>query len=161
MLYRFRAQRYVAMIVVATVFLLSASCAEDGTKERSGRVVGGILGAVAGAALGGKDNRAAGALIGAVAGSLIGGGVGKSMDAKDRRKAQSALEHNQTGQTTAWRNPDTGNSFRVTPVRTYRSVRAGLACREYKTEAIVDGQREVIHGRACRTANGGWKEDKG
>ena len=161
MLYRIRAQRYVAMAIVATLFLLLASCAQDGKKERSGRVVGGILGAVAGAALGGSDHRAVGAVLGAVAGSMIGGSVGKSMDAKDRQKAERALEHNQTGQASAWKNPDTGNSFRVTPVRTYQSAGTGLSCREYKTEAIVDGRREVIHGRACRTASGGWKEDKG
>src|ERR1700690_3490101 len=46
----------------------------------SGALIGGAVGAVAGAAIGGPRNGGAGALIGAAAGALTGGAIGNSMD---------------------------------------------------------------------------------
>jgi len=46
----------------------------------SGALIGGAMGAIAGAAIGGPRNGGAGALIGAAAGALTGGVIGNSMD---------------------------------------------------------------------------------
>src|SRR5579862_4677862 len=46
----------------------------------SGALIGGAVGAVTGAAIGGPRNGGAGALIGAAAGALTGGVIGNSMD---------------------------------------------------------------------------------
>jgi outer membrane lipoprotein SlyB len=46
----------------------------------SGALIGGAMGAIAGAAIGGPRNGGAGALIGAAAGALTGGAIGNSMD---------------------------------------------------------------------------------
>ena len=46
----------------------------------SGALIGGAMGAIAGAAIGGPRNGGAGALIGAAAGAITGGVIGNSMD---------------------------------------------------------------------------------
>lgn len=53
----------------------------------TGAVVGGGLGAVTGALVGGKDHRGGGALIGAGVGALTGGLIGNAADAADQRAA--------------------------------------------------------------------------
>jgi outer membrane lipoprotein SlyB len=53
----------------------------------TGAVVGGGLGAVTGALIGGRDHRGGGALIGAGVGALTGGLVGNAVDQADRRAA--------------------------------------------------------------------------
>lgn len=53
----------------------------------TGAVVGGGLGAVTGALVGGKDHRGGGALIGAGVGALTGGLIGNAADAADQRTA--------------------------------------------------------------------------
>jgi hypothetical protein len=53
----------------------------------AGAVIGGGLGAVTGALVGGKDHRGGGALIGAGVGALTGGLVGNAVDSADQRAA--------------------------------------------------------------------------
>ena len=53
----------------------------------AGAVIGGGLGAVTGALVGGKDHRRGGALIGAGVGALTGGLVGNAVDKADQRAA--------------------------------------------------------------------------
>ena len=77
------------------------------------------------------------------------------MDDVDRLKAQRTLEGTPTGQTTSWRNPDSGYQYEVTPTRTYQEQ--GRPCREYTTEAWIDGKRETIRGTACREPDGSWR----
>ncbi len=130
-----------------------------GKKENSGRTMGAIVGGLIGAAAG-DDNKAGSVIVGAIIGSVIGGAIGKSMDARDRANQHTALERNRTNQPMAWTNPDSGNRYRVTPTRTYRSAN-NTPCREYETEAFVRGQRKVFRGKACRDSNGNWSEVRG
>jgi uncharacterized protein YcfJ len=60
----------------------------------SGALIGGAMGAIAGAAIGGPRNGGAGALIGAAAGAITGGVIGNSMD-----QAQAAQLRAQAPQT--------------------------------------------------------------
>lgn len=53
----------------------------------AGAVIGGGLGAVTGALVGGKDHRGGGALIGAGVGAVTGGLVGNAVDQADQRAA--------------------------------------------------------------------------
>jgi outer membrane protein OmpA-like peptidoglycan-associated protein len=66
--------------------LLSAGCATNplDTKTKQGAVIGAIGGALAGAAIGGKDHRAGGALIGAATGAVAGGLLGRYLDTQAR-----------------------------------------------------------------------------
>ena len=70
----------------AIAALLSASCASNplDTKTKQGAVIGALGGALAGAAIGGKDHRAGGALIGAATGAVAGGLLGRYLDNQAR-----------------------------------------------------------------------------
>jgi hypothetical protein len=67
----------------------------------------------------------------------------------------SVLEYNRTGQATAWQDPDTGNTFTTTPVRTHMTS-AG-PCREYIMSVMIGGQEQQAYGTACRENDGSWK----
>jgi len=54
------------------------------TKTKQGAVIGALGGALAGAAICGKDHRAGGALIGAATGAIAGGLIGKYLDEQAR-----------------------------------------------------------------------------
>lgn len=143
--------RIFAMTVAVPLLVSAAGCA---TKQDTGVLTGGVLGGVVGSGVGhGKP----GAIVaGSVIGALIGGAIGSAMDTQDRHQAYHALEHNHTREPHAWRNPDTGNSYTVTPTRTYET-RAGQYCREYQTDAVIDGRRDRVYGAACRQPDGSWQ----
>lgn len=124
--------------------------------EDTGHVVGGILGGVLGSTIGDGKGKTVATVVGTLAGAMIGGAVGRSMDAQDQANAERALEYSRTGDTVAWHNPDTGNEFEVTPTRTY-SANNGSACRDYTTDAWIDGRKETIVGTACRQSDGSWR----
>ena len=135
---------------LATVLVL-AGC----TKQQMGQATGGALGGYLGSTVGGNQTtRLITTAAGALAGAMIGGAIGSSMDEVDRMKAGQALETAPTGTATSWQNPDSGRSYTVTPTRTFQT--ADGPCREYTTEAVVDGQREQVVSTACRRADGSW-----
>jgi surface antigen len=59
------------------------------------------------------------------------------------------------GEKVAWKNPNTGNEFEVTPTNTYKN-RLGV-CRDYEIVATIGGQREVSDNRTCRQPGGYWE----
>ena len=72
------------------------------------------------------------------------------------RTLQVALENNISHATAEWRNPDSGTTGTVTPVRTYLNAQEQY-CREYEvTRAAVDGIARV-NGVACRENTGEWR----
>jgi surface antigen len=143
-----------AMALTATVAL--GGCASTGpTQEQAGMVIGGILGGIGGNQIGRGSGRTAAIIIGTLAGAAIGGSVGRSMDETDRLKTAHSLETVRTGVPSTWQNPDTGNSYTVTPTRTYESSEG--PCREYSMDAYVGNKREQVYGTACRQADGSWK----
>ncbi len=144
----------IARAVVLALSLNLAGCASQGRQEQSGMVIGGLLGGVLGAQMGGGDGRTAATIIGAMAGMAIGGAVGHSMDAQDRLKTAHTLETVRSGVTSQWRNPDSGNEYRVTPRSTYQAERG--PCREYTVDGLIGGKRETLIGKACRQADGSW-----
>ena len=123
--------------------------------EQVGQAVGGALGGLLGAQVGSGTGQIAAAVAGGLLGAYFGGNVGRTMDEVDRRNARDTLERNPTGQTSTWQNPDTGNTYAVTPTQTYQD--SGRPCRDYTTEAWIDGRRETIKGTACREPDGTWR----
>ena len=99
--------------------------------------------------------------IGALGGAFAGSQLGKALDDIDRLKAnetqQSALENNRDGVSSTWKNPNTGNSGKVTPTQTVRKESSAEDCRNYEHEILVDGQKEVVKGTACRKSDGSWR----
>lgn len=148
----------IAMVLAAALTL--SACANQGPKQTGGSLLGAGLGALAGSQIGDGRGQLAATAIGAVLGAWLGGEVGKSLDEADRLSAgnttQAALERNQTGMTSTWSNPDSGNSGSVTPTRTYQTA-DGENCREFETTINVSGQEEVAYGTACRDADGVWR----
>jgi hypothetical protein len=66
------------------------------------------------------------------------------------------LEHNISGASKQWREPQISSIITVTPVRTYRDQN-GLYYREYRMEVATDTDRNQVKGLAYRDANGDWK----
>jgi surface antigen len=145
--------RWLALACAAVLAL--SSCASPPTQQDAGIVIGGIVGGVLGSQVGRGDGRTAATIIGTIIGASIGGAVGKSMDETDRLKTAHALETVRTGVPTQWRNPDSGNRYRVVPTRTIES--SEQPCREYTVDAVIGGKPEKVHGTACRQADGSWK----
>jgi outer membrane lipoprotein SlyB len=74
---------YTLSLMTAGVAVLLTGCQYpngEPNNTASGALIGGAMGAIAGAAIGGPRNGGAGALIGAAAGAITGGAIGNSMD---------------------------------------------------------------------------------
>ena len=143
---------YVAIVSCA---LALSACQSPPTKEQTGMVIGGVLGGVLGHQIGGGTGQTVATIVGTLAGAAIGGSVGRSMDETDRLKTAHTLETVRTGVSSQWKNPDTGNEYRVTPTRTYESAKG--PCREYTVDATIAGKPDEIYGTACRQPDGSWK----
>lgn len=143
--------KLAASILVASL----ASCSNQPSKQDVGTITGGVLGGVLGAQVGKGTGRNVAIIAGTLAGAYLGSAIGKSMDETDRLKTAQAMESNPIGRATSWRNPDTGNTYTVTPTKTYETE-AG-PCRDFTTKAIIGGKQETVYGKACRQADGSWK----
>jgi surface antigen len=125
-------------------------------RELAGQIVGGATGAVVGSTIGKGDGRLIATGAGALIGVLLGGEIGRSLDGQDRACVGRTLETVPTGRTVAWRNPDTGGTYRTTPTETFQT-RSGQYCREYTTTARVAGRQQQVYGTACRRPDGSWE----
>lgn len=120
-----------------------------------GTVVGGVLGGVVGAKVSKREDRTIAVILGGVIGAVIGNRIGKSIDDNDRGCIGHALELAHDRQTVHWLNPDTGVTYRVTPLSGF--TQNGHKCREYMLYTSGDGDDESSHERACLVSRGTWK----
>ena len=129
-----------------------------GPKTGVGAALGAAGGGLIAAATGGSGAAIAG---GVLLGGLAGGAIGSVLDDQDRRTAafttERALETAPAGQMSTSRNPDSGNSGSVTPVRTYQDAGSGEYCREFEQTVTVGGERQRGFGTACRQPDGTWR----
>lgn len=137
--------------VSADIGISSGTCNRD--------TIGTVLGAVAGGVIGNRvsseENRTVGTVAGVVVGGIVGHTIGRSMDKRDVQCTGQALERAADNRTVAWRNPDNGREYQVTPTQTYSEN--GLYCREYVTRAVAGSQREESRENACRHPDGSWR----
>ena len=149
--------------LLALVAIVATGCETVGETVKSNPKT--TIGAAGGATVGGLIAAAAGANPAAIAASvigglLVGGLVGNLLDDRDKRlqaeAAAKALETAPTGQSVAWKNPDTGHSGTVTPTKTTQDP-SGNYCRDYKATVEIEGKQEKATGRACRQPNGTWQ----
>ncbi len=150
-------QKFTATVLSGVLAVTLGGCTTNPTNEQGGQAIGAVLGGVLGSQVGGGSGRTAAIIAGTVAGALIGGSIGRTMDESDRMKAQNALEYNRRNQPATWHNPDTGNSYTVTPTSTYTSASTQQPCRKYTTDAVIDGRHETLVGNACRQPDGTWQ----
>jgi surface antigen len=122
-----RAWRGILVSTILMAFLLMG-CESAGPKTAIGGLGGAAAGGLLAAALGGEGT---GIAAGTILGGLLGGAIGDRLDAADRQRANAAaaqaLESIPSGQSVAWRNPDSGNTGAVTPVRTYQTATGSIA----------------------------------
>ncbi len=148
------------LALAAVVVLAGCQNMQDSPKQTMGTILGAGTGALIGSQVGGGKGQLVGIAVGTLAGAMIGGEIGKSLDNADKamaqRTAQTTMENNRAGQTSSWRNPDSGHSGSYTPTSTYRTA-SGQDCREYETSVTIDGRTERATGRACRGPNGEWQ----
>ncbi|MCE3232724.1 MAG: 17 kD surface antigen [Rickettsiaceae bacterium] len=155
-------KKKAALLITLTLFT-GCQQGETGnlfTKENMGTAAG----AVGGAWLGSNVGKGKGQIVGIAAGTLLGAALGKSLGAsldkadvaQYNNTAQTALETAPSGRASSWRNPDSGNSGTITPVRTY-SAPTGEYCREYTQTINVGGKTQQGHGTACRQPDGSWQ----
>lgn len=145
-------KKLALVVLSASVFL--TSCAEI-NNEGVGTVTGGVVGGLLGSQFGSGSGRVAAAAGGAILGAYLGGNIGRTMDKVDRMEMQRALETAPAGRAVTWRNPDSGNTYTVRPVKTYYSNQQ--PCREYSTRALIGGKSQEIYGKACRQQDGSWR----
>jgi len=148
------------LATAAAVLLAGCQNMQDNPKQTMGTILGAGTGAFFGSQIGSGRGQMVGIAVGTLAGAMLGSEIGKSLDNADKamsqRTAQASLETNRTGQTSSWRNPDSGNSGTYTPTSTYRST-SGQDCREFEQTITVEGRTERAMGRACRQPNGTWQ----
>jgi surface antigen len=144
---------FLASLFLSLTLILS-SCAGGPNKAGIGAAGGAAGGAIMGQAIGHNTEAT---LIGAVAGGLLGYIIGNEMDKYDRQQLNHVYERGVSGQTDAWRNPDNGNSYQVTPQPAYSNPTTNQPCRQAKIQSVIDGKQQTVHSTACRDNNGQWR----
>jgi surface antigen len=153
--------RCVATVLLVAFPALACQTLADTTRDNPKAVLGSLGGAAAGAGIAAIAGASSGWIIAAgLAGGLLGGAIGHRLDNKDKQlaaeAAAQAFEGNRTGQASAWKNPDSGNSGSVTPTKTYQAGN-GQYCREYRQDVVIGGEKQQAYGTACRQPDGSWK----
>ncbi len=101
-------------VVFAAALSLAACASDQGDKQTLGTLIGAGLGGLAGSQVGSGTGQLVAVGAGVLLGGLLGNEIGKSLDKADQayaeRNAQETLEYQQTGATSSWVNPDSGNS---------------------------------------------------
>ena len=121
-----------ATIICIVATPASAQKWPEWNKQNVGRGLGAITGAILGSKVGGGSGRDVAIAAGTLAGLWAGGKVGGRMTQIDRQVMnKSTSKAVSTGQTSVWRNPDTGTRTRVsardyTPRPTNRNLKPAL-----------------------------------
>jgi surface antigen len=160
---RSRLSRCVATVLLVALAFPALSCQTlaDTTSDNPKAVLGSLGVAAAGAGIAAIAGASSGWIVAAgLAGGLLGGAIGHRLDNQDKQMAAEAaaraFETNRTGQTAAWKNPDSGNQGTITPTKTYQAG-DGKYCREYRQEVIIGGEKQQAYGTACRQTDGSWQ----
>jgi surface antigen len=144
-----------AAVLVASICL---SGCENMQNQDSGALLGGATGALAGAQFGGGSGKIYTTAAGAILGAMMGSHIGAKMDEADKIRAEQAYYRagsSPVGQNISWSNPHSGHHGNVRTVREGRSA-YGEYCREFQSNAYIDGHRETVYSTACQGADGRW-----
>ncbi|PHR24555.1 MAG: hypothetical protein COA36_14770 [Desulfotalea sp.] len=146
----------IILCLLPILILTLSSCAnQQFSKGSQGAGIGAASGAIIGQALG-RNTEAT--LIGAAVGTMLGYIVGNEMDKFDKRELNHVYEFGPSGRSTAWTNPDSGNSYKVTPQPAYTPPQAPQAlCRRAEILATINGKAQTTYTTACRNNSGQWE----
>lgn len=151
----------VNLVAVPAIALSLVACQGAGPKESVGTLGGAALGGLIGSQIGSGAGRGIAIATGVIIGGLIGNQIGRALDRQDqeyaRQAAYQSFNQGPTGSSSAWRNPESGNSGYITPT-TDPYQRQGRNCRDFThTITLADGRQEVVRGTACQNADGSWE----
>ncbi len=150
----------ISMVLMLAVALGACNGQGRGQKEFGGTLIGAAAGGLLGSQFGSGSGKLAAVAAGTLLGAWVGNEVGKSLDRADRlamqQTTQTSLETGRINQTSSWRNPDSGHSGTVTPIKTYQTS-GGQYCREYQQTVNIGGRTEQAYGTACRQPDGSWQ----
>lgn len=148
-------KKSLTLLGATALVVASISGCANWQNSDTGTVLGGVAGGALGSQIGSGTGSTIATVVGTLAGAALGNRVGQNFDRKDRNQFGSALESNQTGNTSSWSNPDTNNNYSVTPTKTYQQ--GNQPCRNFTMNANVNGQPDKVQGTACRQSDGSWK----
>lgn len=149
-------KKITAAMLVALTSISLVAC-DNMSNQDVGTVSGAVIGGLVGSRFGGGSGQLVAIGAGTLAGAYIGGQIGRSMDAQDRARMNSAFENNVVGQPAYWQNPNTGASYDVVPTQNV-TVNGNPYCREYSSTAIIAGKKQQVYGTACRMPDGTWQQ---
>ncbi|MEA3029504.1 MAG: hypothetical protein QOG13_829 [Sphingomonadales bacterium] len=140
----------------ARAAVTSDQCDRQNRRNRGrGRALGGLLGAVGGAAIGrGNVGRVAAAALGAPVGALIGDRIARLLDCREQQQAAAATEQaveRGVGTTTSWASetrPGVTGSSTVTAAAT--PLPDGNPCLTVTDIVIIDGEETRAPKTMCR-----------
>ena len=117
--------RFTAGVVVSLT-LAGCANADLGPKQTVGTLLGAGTGALLGAQFGHGTGQLVATSVGTLLGAYLGNEAGKSLDRADAlyasRAEHQALEYTPSGNSTPWRNPDSGHYGSITPIETFEST---------------------------------------
>jgi len=143
----------VKKVLSVTILLaLMSGCAGEYNRAQSGATIGAASGAIIGQAIG---RNTGGTLIGAAIGTMFGYILGNEMDKADNQRLTGVYENGVSGQPVNWVNPDTRNSYTVTPQPAIIQQN-GQPCRQAEVLTVIDGRTERTLTTACRDGSGQW-----
>ena len=125
-------------------------------RDLIGAVLGGTVGGAIGSQIGDGAGRTVATVGGVLVGAVVGGAIGRRMDDRDRACVAHALDLAPDGRAVSWANPETGARYELRPLGLYQAA-DGRSCREYVTEAVIEGESRRIRGVACRAPDGAWQ----
>ncbi len=146
--------KYLTLPILLAFAITLSSCGGQMTQGTAGAGIGAAGGAIIGQAIG-RNTEAT--LIGAALGTMLGYIVGNEMDKYDRQRLNRVYEEAPSGRASTWRNPDTGNTYQVTPQPAYYpKAKPDTPCRQAEILATIDGKAQKTYTTACRNSRGQW-----
>ncbi len=152
-----------ALLVTAVLCVFLAGCSHSGRSPGTYQAVGGVMGAVLGGLLGSQLGSGGTQLAMTSLGSSLGGVLGAELglaiheaELTAEDEARDRATNGPTGEPVLWKDPDSGASGSVTPLRDVTSS-AGERCREFEQKMTVAGRTETTRGVACLGEDGVWK----
>lgn len=150
-----------SLIAASVISAMLASCGPGGmTRQDSGTLIGAVGGGIIGNQFGSGKGRVAATAAGVIIGGIIGNNIGRDLDEEERRRAMDAeyqaLEYGRDNEPRRWRGSRDGRYGVIKPGRRY--TYQSQTCREFEHEVYIDGDPEIMRGKACRQYDGTWKQ---
>ena len=154
----------VAVLLVASMALLPVAGCQTIEREfgfnrdtqmgaAGGAAFGGIVAALASA---NPAWIAASVILGGVAGGAIGNHLGRQDATRHARTNANALDTLAQGQTSSWKNNQTGNYGSTTVTRVTHDGN-GMTYKNYREQIHTKAESVTKEGTACKSPGGSWK----